>query len=232
MHKYEEIRAELVRRINDQTWPVDFLIPQEDELAEEFGVARGTIRQALVSLVETGLLVRKRRAGTRVARPLMHASTLRIAMVRHEIEQKGFEYGYRLLESSKSHASATRSENTPTHSNTSVLHVVCLHLANGKPYQLEDRRISLSAIPNAANSDFTQTSPNEWLIQQQAYSSVRTEFMAARPSALELKHLDLSQEEPVFVIERETYLEKAWLTRVRLSHPATSFKITTVTEGV
>lgn len=210
MHKYEKIRIELTRRINTQIWPVGAAIPHEDELAAEFNVARGTIRQALSSLVDAGFLEKKRKAGTRVAYPKVHASTLRIALVRDEIEYKGHAYGYRLIED-RVRGSERR--------------VLCLHLADGGPYQLEDRTINLASIPSAASANFETISPNEWLLQQQPYSSVKTRLSAAAPNQNEVAHLGLGVSEPVFVVQRETYLEEVWLTCVRLSHPGHAYEI-------
>lgn len=210
MHKYEKIRLELTRRINSQAWPVGASIPHEDELAEEFGVARGTIRQALSSLVDAGYLEKKRRAGTRVAYPKDHASTLRIALVREQVEQGGHTYGYRLLKDSIEDG---------------IRRVLCLHLRDDAPYQLEDREISLTGIPSAVAADFSQISPNEWLLQQQPYSRVQTVLKASAPNRNDRKHLELPRDEPVFLVLRETYLEEVWLTRVRLSHPASSYSV-------
>lgn len=210
MHKYEKIRMELTRRINSQTWPVGASIPHEDELAAEFGVARGTIRQALSSLVEAGFLEKKRRAGTRVAYPKDHASTLRIALVRDQIEQGGHAYGYQLLDDKI---------------RDGVRRVLCLHQQDGRPYQLEDRRISLDGIPTAKNADFSNISPNEWLLQQQPYSRVETELSAETPNSNDAKYLALAPLEPVFLVSRETYLDTVWLTRARLSHPASVYSI-------
>lgn len=210
MHKYEKIRLELTRRINSQAWPVGASIPHEDELATEFNVARGTIRQALSSLVEAGFLEKRKRAGTRVAYPRDHASTLRIALVREQVEQGGHAYGYRLL----------RDEN-----GDGVRRILCLHLKDREPFQLEDREISLGGIPSAAGADFSNISPNEWLLLQQPYSRVQTELRASAPNRHDSKHLDLKRGEPVFLVIRETYLDDVWLTRVRLSHAASAYAI-------
>jgi GntR family transcriptional regulator len=70
----EEIRAAVE---NGQLAPGQRL-PSELELAERFGVTRMTIRQALDPLERTGLLVRRRGAGTFVAAhvPLMRVDRL------------------------------------------------------------------------------------------------------------------------------------------------------------
>ena len=212
MHKYEKIRFELMRRINSRRWPVGTKIPHEEELAAEFGVARGTIRQALSSLVSAGFLEKKRRAGTRVAYPNVYASTLRIPLIKEDIERSGGTYHYRLL----------RDE-----SERSERRILCLHLSGDTPYQLEDRLIDLKNVPLAASADFSEISPNEWLVQHQPYSSVTTGLSAASPSKADRKYLKLGAAEPVFVMQRQTSLGAQLLTDVRLSHAAGTYSITT-----
>ena len=210
MHKYEKIRMELTRRINTRDWPIGTMIPHEDELAAEFKVARGTIRQALSSLAEAGFLERKKRAGTRVAYPKDYASTLRIALVRDQVEQGGHIYDYRLLEDQI---------------RDGVRRTLCLHLKDGSPYQLEDREINLEAAPDAEHTDFSKLNPNEWLVLHQPYSSVQTQLCASIPNRQDTLYLNLERGEPVFLVNRETYLYNQLITRVRLSHPASSYSI-------
>ena len=68
MSRHDEIRREMLRRINDGEWQVGFDIPHEVDLTEEFGASRGTIRRALSTLVEQGLIERRKRAGSRKTR--------------------------------------------------------------------------------------------------------------------------------------------------------------------
>lgn len=61
--------ADLFRnRITSGYWPVGSRIPSVDELEMEFGVARGTIRQAFDLLAEEGLVDRRRAKGSFVLR--------------------------------------------------------------------------------------------------------------------------------------------------------------------
>jgi GntR family histidine utilization transcriptional repressor len=210
MHKYQKIRLELMKRINSQTWPVGAPIPQEDVLADEFGVARGTIRQALSSLVEAGFLDKKRRSGTRVAYPRTDTSTFRIGLVRDEIEATGGVYDYQLLED---------------HLNGDTRQLVCLHLKDQRSFQLEQRAINMASIPDAREQRFDATSPGEWLLATYPYTRLDTQICAATPQPTECEPLQLAQNEPIFVIERQTYLDGDWLTRVRLIHPASTYSI-------
>ncbi len=64
---YQTAQAEMTSRIADGTWEVGRRLPNEFELAAEFGVSQGTMRRALISLEQQGLLSRKPGRGTLVA---------------------------------------------------------------------------------------------------------------------------------------------------------------------
>lgn len=229
MHPYEEIRAEILRRINNQVWPAGFAVPHEEKLAEEFKVARGTVRRALTSLVDAGLIERKRRAGTRVVGRKSHTSTLTIPIVRHEIEASGRQYGYKLL------ASDLCGEDQDVQGlfqGAPLQRIVCLHLSDGAPYQLEDRLVNLSAVPEAGTQDFSSVSPNEWLVERVPYSSIRTMLRAEPATEADARYLKLKKSETVFVIERQTRLKTVPVTLVRMSHPASRYQIITETDDL
>lgn len=61
---YHQIRRSVKHWIQDKHFCPNDRIPPEQDLASQFNVNRMTIRQALSSLVEEGLLVRKRGEGT------------------------------------------------------------------------------------------------------------------------------------------------------------------------
>lgn len=65
---FRTIRDEMARRIAERRWLPGALIPGEEALAREFGAARATVNRALQELARAGLIERRRRAGTRVAR--------------------------------------------------------------------------------------------------------------------------------------------------------------------
>jgi GntR family transcriptional regulator len=61
---YEEVRAHLTEGIAAGRWKAGEAIPSESVLAAHFGVAIGTIRKAVDSLVAQGALVRRQGKGT------------------------------------------------------------------------------------------------------------------------------------------------------------------------
>src|SRR5512135_188497 len=61
---YEEVRARLIEGISTGAWRPGEAIPSEGELARAFGVAVGTIRKAVDTLVADQALVRRQGKGT------------------------------------------------------------------------------------------------------------------------------------------------------------------------
>lgn len=66
--RYIQLATLFRRRVESGQWPLDSQIPTVDELADECGVARATIRQALDILEAEGLIERYRAKGTFVRR--------------------------------------------------------------------------------------------------------------------------------------------------------------------
>lgn len=64
---YLQVEEILLQRIGDATWGPGTLLPNEQALAEEFGVSHGTIRKALDNIEKKGLIIRQQGRGTSVA---------------------------------------------------------------------------------------------------------------------------------------------------------------------
>lgn len=226
MHAYEKIRTEMLHRITRQIWPAGSNLPNEERLAAEFGVARGTIRRAMADLVQKGLIERRRKAGTRVASRSAHSSTLTIPIVRMEITARGAQYDYKLLSVEKADNAL---DTTGYFKDAPLIRIYCLHFSDGQPYQFEDRFINLDTVPEAADHDFRDMSPNEWLIEKIPYSDVRTILKAEAADSQQAQYLKVQKNSPVFVIERQTRLDLMPVTFVKMSHPSDIFTIVTQT---
>jgi len=81
---YQRLRDDMVGRITRREWQVGVPIPTETELTKLYGVAIGTVRKAVETLVADGLLERAQGRGTFVRRPKFDASLFRF--FRHQID--------------------------------------------------------------------------------------------------------------------------------------------------
>lgn len=74
---YQRLREEMLAKIAAGEWMPGAPIPTEAELTRVYGVAIGTVRKAVDTLVNEGLLLRSQGRGTFVRRPNFDASLAR-----------------------------------------------------------------------------------------------------------------------------------------------------------
>ncbi len=74
---YQGLAEVFMKRVRDGIWRTGEAIPSESMLAKEYGVAVGTIRQAIAKLAEDGVLVKRHGKSTTVSGGLSNQSMLR-----------------------------------------------------------------------------------------------------------------------------------------------------------
>ncbi len=215
---FRDVMAEILQRITEGPWGPGTLLPGEIDLAEEFGCSRTTMNRALREVAELGFLDRKRKAGTRVRMAPIRQARFAMPIVRAEIEKTGALYRYALVRREIIAAPDWLRARMNLGVGGTVVHLVCMHYANGEAFQLEDRWINATALPQSTLQDFTEIGPNEWLIATVPFSEVEISFLAVAADTLIVTHLDHNIGEPVFCVERATWWQNAAITLVTLSH--------------
>lgn len=213
---WQAVQAEVLRRIHSRQWKPGEAIPNEAELSVEFGCARATVNRALRSLADAGLLDRRRRSGTRVALHPVRKATLDIPVIRREIEGKGLGYRYSLLSRRLAEPPVEVRARLQVRAGRELLHLRALHLADGRPYVLEDRWIDPEMVPEALEVDFETLSPNEWLVANVPFEGGDIAFSAMTAGAEEAAILACRTGEGLFVIDRSTRTGGTAITAVRL----------------
>ena len=215
---FKDVMVEILHRITEGPWGPGTLLPGEVALAEEFSCSRTTMNRALREVAELGFLDRKRKAGTRVRMAPIRQARFEMPLVRAEVEKTGAPYSYKLVRHEIISAPDWLRSQMKLKIGQKVVHIVCVHLANGDAFQLEDRWINATALPEALEQDFTEVGPNEWLIATVPFSEVSISFRATAADALIVTHLGHKFGEPVFCIERATWWQNAAITLVTLSY--------------
>lgn len=215
---FRDVMAEILHRITEGPWGPGTLLPGEVELAEQFRCSRTTMNRALREVSDLGFLDRKRKAGTRVRMAPIRQARFEMPIVRAEVEKSGASYRYVLVSREILAAPDWLRARMNLQTGGEVVHLVCLHSANGQAFQLEDRWINATALPQALAQDFAEIGPNEWLVATVPFSEVEISFLAVAADASVVTHLDHKLGEPVFCVERATWWQNAAITLVTLSH--------------
>ncbi len=215
---WQSVQEEVLRRIHEREWKPGDLIPGEAALAEEFGCARATVNRALRELAGAGLLDRRRKAGTRVALNPVRKATLDIPVTRLEIERRGAAYGYALIETATKEPPVSARAALGPEAAPELLHVRCVHLADGKPYAYEDRWIDPASAPGVRDVDLARVSANEWLVRNAPFTRGDVAFSAESADASDAEALGVPQGAALLVLRRTTWAGDRPITSVRLAY--------------
>ena len=218
MTTFRTVQSEILRRITDGPWGPGTLLPSESDLAAEFACSRATVNRALCEIADLGLIDRRRKSGTRVRSSPVRQARFEIPLVRAEVAATGAAYRYALVSRDILPAPDALRARLSLGPGERVLHVICMHYADGTPYQLENRWINLAALPQAAEQDFRQQGPNEWLVATIPFSDVEISFLATAAGEAEVAHLGHRSGDPVFQVQRTTWWQGAAITHTALSY--------------
>jgi GntR family transcriptional regulator len=149
--RYAELAADLRARILRGQWAPGQALAAETELARSYGVALGTMRQAIALLVDQGLLERRHGKGTFVKAGLGGASMLRFFRFRHADSSQ--TPTSRILGRKQVPADAATAEALTLDRGAAVLALERLRSIGGQPCLLESIVLPLPLFEPLAGSD-------------------------------------------------------------------------------
>ncbi len=134
---YIQVIEALKERINRGEWRVGDQLPAEQALCEMFGVSRTVIRQALDSLRQEGLVVRRKGRGTFVAEPKIGESLVaRLIGFYQDMTERGFKPETRVLKQQVVPAGNKVGSRLGITPETPVIEIERLRSVLGEPIQL------------------------------------------------------------------------------------------------
>lgn len=219
---YQRILGDIRDRILSSEWPPGYRIPFEHELTTEYGCSRMTVNKALSQLANAGLIERRRRSGSFVRRPQLQSAILEIHDIRAEVDALGLPYRYELA--TRLQRKATRADlarfDVPL--SAPLLELSCRHFAGKRAFCLEDRVISLTAVPEAAQESFADVAPGSWLVSRIPWNAAEHAIRAVGADAATAAALGIAPGTACLVIERRTWSADQPVTHVRLTYAGDS----------
>lgn len=222
---HQRIRSDIEAKIRSGEWAPGHRAPTEAELLDQYGCSRMTVNKAMTALVEAGLIVRRKRAGSFVARPRVHAPVLNIPDIQSEIVARGEAYAFRLLSRAVRKADRDSAEEVELAAGGKLLALEGVHDAGGRPFALERRLVSLRAAPEMAEADFDAGPPGAWLLEHVAWTEAESRISAINADAIDARLLALDEGVACLVVDRRTWREGQHVTRVRQVFPGEAYDL-------
>ncbi|KFZ35968.1 GntR family transcriptional regulator [Shewanella mangrovi] len=222
---HSRICSDFEKKILSGEWPPGYKIPFEHELVEMYGCSRMTVNKAITALVDEGLIHRRRRAGSFVARPKIQSVVLEIPDIQTEITGRGQPYGFELLSRKRRYAQKRKPEEMELGADTPLLALRCLHLASNRPFALESRLINLNAVPEAEGITFEDVSPGHWLIEHVAWTKAQHRISAISADEIQAEQLGIALGSACLLLERQTWRGGEGITYVRQLFPGDAYNL-------
>lgn len=220
-----QIRRTLMAEIHSGRWPPGTRIPAEMDLTEHFQTSRMTVNKAIQSLASEGVLQRRRKIGTVVSERAQERPVFEIWDTADVIIRSGAEYGYRLLKREIVKDDPAKRALLNVSSKTQLMWIRCVHFADGKPFQLEERLVNIDAAPEIVSQPLDTLGAGPWLISHVPWTQAEHMISACEAGPAEAAALDLRVGSACLVVERRTWNGELPVTLARLWHPGAQHRL-------
>ncbi len=220
---YARIKQHLKDELARGRWTPGTPMPSDAELVAQFGVSRMTVTRALNELRAEGLIERVQGVGTFAAQRARVTSTLQIRDLHEEILSRGHSHHAEVRLARREKADDAVAAWLGVAPGAAVFHTLIVHFENGVALQCEDRYVNPACAPDYLQTDFTQITPTQYLLQVAPFWQAQYTIEAMLPAAQEAKLLGIRRDEPCLVVTRRTVGTHLPITVARLVHPGTRY---------
>lgn len=204
---HAQIHANLRQRINTGKLEAGGLIPSERELSEMFGVSRMTVRQALRSLRQEGMIFQERGVGTFVAKTKFDIHTRDLSGFSTEMRRRGLVPSSKVLSMWREKAMDDVAESLNISVGDDIFTLRRLRLADGMPLSLETTHLPASMFPDLDKFSFDKDSlytvlSDEYGVQMESAEEVLEATVCTQDVA---KVLKMRVGTPVLLVQRTVF---------------------------
>lgn len=196
--KVAAIRARLLHLLDEL--PEGTALPSERELAADWQVARMTLRRAIDTLIDDGLVIRRHGSGTYAARPRL-ARQLTMTSFSEEMRRQGLTPSSRTLEFRRMRAGDRVGAQLRIPTSDDVVRFVRLRLADDRPMAVETTHIPAASVPGLSAADLA----GSWYDLLDARYGIRlvTGTSVIEPALAEpdnAERLEIAPNQPCFLV--------------------------------
>lgn len=201
---YHQVAEQLESAISDGTLVPGDRIANEIALADQLGLSRPTMRQAIQSLVDKGLLVRKRGVGTQVVQSPIRRN-VELTSLNDDLARGGQDPHTTVLRCELGEASDAVAEELKLEPGSKVWTVERLRLVSDQPLALMQNLIPASVL-DLAGVDLEETGLYELLRNSGIHIRVAHQRIGARPADThEGKLLQQRKGTPLLTMQRTAF---------------------------
>ena len=222
--RYAAIKNHILHGISSGALKPGDKLQSEHEIMRDFQVSRMTANRALRELQNAGIIVRLPGVGSFIADPAPQGHIIEIRNIADEIRARGHEYHAEVALNTAEKATRKTAPLLGVAIGTKIFHSVVVHHEAGVPIQIEERFVLAAAAPDYDQTDFSQTTPNEFLMRVAPLERVDHTVRAVMPDEATRQMLQMGNDEPCLLLIRQTWSKARVVSYARLTHPGSRFE--------
>jgi len=222
---YLKVKRHILDNIGSGKWATSTRVPSENDIVKSFGVSRMTANRALRELRDEGILVRIAGVGSFVAERHAHAHPLEIRSIADEIRERGHVHRAEIISLERVRATAELAEDFGVAPRGELYRSVIVHFENDRPVQLEDRHVLPKLAPDYLKTDFSRTTPYDYLTHVAPLQQAEHLLRAVMPDERTRKLLAMKRDEPCLLMIRRTWTAGEIASVARLYYPGSRYEM-------
>jgi GntR family transcriptional regulator len=205
--RYHQLKEILEKRIQSGEFQPGDQFPTEEDLCQEYGLSRGTVRRAINILADEGRLRREQGRGTFVTQSSLSPVFFRLADFAEDMQRRGLVPSTRVLRLRLMPASEEIAGRLQIPVGEEVIESTRLRLANGRPMAYEVRYLAHKLCPQLMVDDLERESVHSLLIDKYNIPLIRAcHTIEARVlSEEEARLLEVEPGSAGFFVDRVTH---------------------------
>src|ERR1035438_6160031 len=193
---YLQVKRHILDNISSGKWATAARVPSENDIVKSFGVSRMTANRALRELRDQGVLVRVAGVGSFVADQHVQAHPLEVRSIAAEIRARGSVHRADVITLERVRAVAQLALDFGVAPRTELYCSLIVHYENDQAVQLEDRYVLARLAPDYLKTDFTRTTPSEYLAEVAPLQEAEHVLRAVMPDERTRRLLAIPNNEP------------------------------------
>jgi GntR family transcriptional regulator len=204
---YYQLKQLLAERITKGEWQPGDMLPTEEQLQEQYGLSRTTVRQALRELELEGLISRHRGRGTFVSRPkISHSPDPHFNLTTY-LTEEGMRPGWQVISAEWTPTTEEVAERLALKAGQLVYQLRRLRLANGEPIGYHIAHVIPALAESIDESLLDQGGSLDYLHAtgqlDQSYANRTIEAILASDEVA--RRLDSIKGSPILMIRRRVF---------------------------
>ncbi len=222
---YQQVKDYVFDHVASGEWIEGDRVPSENELVRKLGASRMTVNRALRELTTEGVLRRVQGLGTFVDHGKVQSAILEIRNIADEIHERGHAHRAEPHSVNEEKADERIASRLELVVGARVFHSLIVHFDDDVAVQLEDRYVNPAVAADYLDIDFTETTPNAYLMRSAPLLAVEHVVEAILPDQRTQHLLDISSDEPCLLLHRRTWSGDHIAAYAQLIHPGSRYRL-------